>query len=177
MEHARSEFAEVACAECHMASETGRRDHRFVASRDPELLRAAISVTARRSGVDRVLLRLAPVGVGHAFPTGDLFRRIELRVEARDAEGEMVAKTIRHLERHFAPRRYGGPEAGRPDPIELDDRLTGPTDVEIVVPGAGQGHMLGWRVTYQRVDQRDPYDPERSLLAGEVVLAEGALAP
>ena len=177
MEHARSEFAEVACADCHMARMGRRRDHRFVASRDPEFLRAAISVAARRSGADRVQLGLAPVGVGHAFPTGDLFRRIELRVEARDAQGELVDKTIRHLERHFQPGTHTGPDAGRPDPIEVDDRLAAATEIELVVPGADAGHSLRWRVAYQRVDQRDPYDPERSSLAGEVVLAEGVLVP
>ena len=176
-EHARSEFAEVACAGCHMTGEAGRRDHRFVASRDPALLRAAITVGAMRSAVDQVQLRLTPVGVGHAFPTGDLFRRIELRVEARDAQGEMVAKTIRHLGRHFLPRQHTGPDAGRPDPVEQDDRLTAATSVELVVPGARAEHVLKWRVSYQRVDHRDSHDPERSSLAGEVVLAEGTLGP
>ncbi|HEY0133959.1 MAG TPA: multiheme c-type cytochrome [Nannocystis sp.] len=175
-EHARSEFADVGCAACHMASTQGRRDHRFAASRDPELLRAAISVEARRAGADLVQLRLAPVGVGHAFPTGDLFRRIELRVEARDSHGELAGKAIRHLARHFPARVYTGPDAGRPDPLEPDDRLTGPTSVEITVPGATLEHFLKWRVTYQRVDRRDPIDPERSSLAGAVVLAEGTLA-
>jgi len=174
-EHAGSEFAEVACAGCHMPGEGRRRDHRFVASRDPVFLRAAITVGARRSAVDRVQLRLTPVGVGHAFPTGDLFRRLELRVEARDARGEMVAKTIRHLERHFLPRRHTGPDAGRPDPIEHDDRLTAATSIELAVAGARAEHVLKWRVSYQRVDQRDAHDPERSTLAGEVVLAEGSL--
>lgn len=176
-EHARSEFAEVGCATCHMASAQRRRDHRFVASRDPALLRAAIAVEARRPGADVVELRLAPVGVGHAFPTGDLFRRIELRVEARDRHGELTGKVIRHLARHFPARPYTGPDADRPDPVEPDDRLTGPTSLELTVPGARPEHVLKWRVTYQRVDHRDPVDPERSSLAGAVVLAEGTLDP
>lgn len=174
-EHARSDYAALACADCHMRpSGAGGRDHRFDVSRNPALLRAALSASARRVSPDALALELAPVGVGHALPTGDLFRRLALEVEARDADGERVAAATKYLARHFRPWVHTRERA--PDPPEPDDRLTGAATFELQAPGARSGHSLRWRVTYQRVDQRDPYAPERSTLAGEVVLAEGELA-
>ncbi len=179
-EHARSGYAELGCADCHMPAifdDTGRhRDHRFDVSRNPPLLRAALSASAERLGPDKLRLALTPVAVGHALPTGDLFRRLELRVEALDARGERYAGATRYLARHFPARPRTGPASRRPDPLEPDDRLTTATGFEMVAPGALAEHTLTWRVTYQRVDHRDVHAPERSTLAGEVILAEGELA-
>ena len=176
-EHARSEYADIACQSCHMGAGPGaRRDHRFAVSQDPALLRAAISASARRLAPDLLQLDLAPVGVGHAFPTGDLFRRLALVVEALDAADVRVAGATRYLARHFPARVHRGPGPQPPDPPELDDRLTEATHVQIHVPGAEAGHTLRWRVVYQRVDQRDAFAPELSSLAGEVELAGATLA-
>lgn len=41
--------------------------------------------------------------------------------------------------------------------------------------GARAERPMTWRVTYQRVDHHDAHAPERSSLAGEVVLAGGEL--
>lgn len=173
-EHARSEYAQTGCADCHMAAFDGeaghRRDHRFDVSRNGPLMRAALTATARRLGPDRVVLELAPVGVGHALPTGDLFRRLELRIDARGPDGERRAGTTRYLARHFS-----SPAPHRPDPLAPDDRLTGPASFEMLAQGAQAGHTITWQVLYQRVDHRDAKAPELSSLAGEVVLASGEL--
>lgn len=172
-EHARSEYAQMSCADCHMQStDEGaprRVDHRFDVSRNPSLLRGALAASARRTGPDRVALELRPVAVGHAFPTGDLFRRVELQVAATGANGEAIVST-RYLARHFAPPVYD-----RPDPPAPDDRLTGPTTIEMVAAGARPDQAITWRVTYQRVDFRDAEAPERSTIDGELVLASGEL--
>ena len=179
-EHARSGSAELGCADCHMPAtvdDSGRhRDHRFDVSRNPALLRAALTASAERLGPDKLRLELTPVAVGHALPTGDLFRRLELRVEAHDASGERIAGATRYLARQFPARPRTGPASRRPDPLEPDDRLTTATTFEMVAPGAQAEHTLTWRITYQRVDHRDVHAPERSTLAGEVILAEGELA-
>ncbi len=179
-EHARSGSAELGCADCHMPAmidDAGRhRDHRFDVSRNPSLLRAALTASAQRLGPDKLRLYLAPVAVGHALPTGDLFRRLELRVEAHDGGGERRAGATRYLARHFPARPRTGPASRRPDPLEPDDRLTTATTFEMVAPGAQAEHTLTWRISYQRVDHRDVHAPERSTLAGEVILAEGELS-
>lgn len=174
-EHERSPFADASCASCHMP-EVGdgadrHRDHRFASS--DERLRAALVVTASRPRPDRVVLELEPVGVGHAFPTGDLFRRLELKIETLDSTGRTTAVQRRYLERHFAPRRRGEPYR-RVQPLERDDRLAGPATFAFDLPGTSPADIR-WSVTYQRVDHRVADAPERSTLHGQTVLAHGRL--
>lgn len=171
-EHAGSEHTRSSCADCHMSAlgAGAGRDHRFDVSRNVPLLRAALTASARRLGPDRVALELAPVAVGHALPTGDLFRRLELRIDARGPDGARRAGTTRYLARHFSP-----PSPRRPDPLAPDDRLTGPASFEMLAQGARAEHTISWQVIYQRVDHRDAKAPELSSLAGEVVLASGEL--
>ena len=171
LEHERSEWAELDCADCHMpAREDGPgRDHGLSISRNPELLRASLHAEVERVGDDRLRFSLEPLGVGHSFPTGDLFRRLELRAEVLDADGEVVDTRTRYLGRQFAASSSGH----RRFPDEIDDRLTGPASVELALPRSAAGNTVRWSVTYQRVDSRDHAHPERSKLAGQVRLAHG----
>jgi hypothetical protein len=91
------------CQDCHMpwrsspADPRGRhRSHAFPGGNDLELLRAAVHVEvgAARDGDDVVVtVRVAPAAIGHSFPTGDLFRRAELRVwmDGDEAQGVSTA--------------------------------------------------------------------------------------
>jgi len=93
-EHRASAYGATACASCHLPSRDGHRDHRF----DVEpLVAKAIVVDVTRAGPNRLAFRLAPGAVGHAFPTGDLFRRLAVRV--RSPDGARVAE--RFLGREF----------------------------------------------------------------------------
>src|SRR5690606_8289471 len=89
-EHRASTRASTPCEGCHMpriavdrprASPRGRerRDHRFVASRDPAVLARAATIRATRSAA-AVTIHLEPRDVGHALPTGDIFRRLRVVV-------------------------------------------------------------------------------------------------
>lgn len=99
-EHARSPHAEKTCQDCHMQAtvdERGRRrtDHRFAV--DEELLDRAVEVRVERAGARAVMVELAVDGAGHAVPTGDMFRRLEVR--ARSSSGVAARPAV--LERHF----------------------------------------------------------------------------
>ncbi|MGE0789526.1 MAG: multiheme c-type cytochrome [Sandaracinaceae bacterium] len=82
----------VQCNGCHMPRVRGRdgsmhASHRFLGTRDEDFLRSAVALDARahREGDEVVVeLRVIPRAIGHAFPTGDLFRRGELRAWADD---------------------------------------------------------------------------------------------
>jgi hypothetical protein len=91
------------CTRCHMAGSTAD-GHAFAGGRDHAMLDAAVDVHARadREGdaID-VTFVLRARGVGHAFPTGDLFRR--LRVAARTDASE----SHDDLRRVFAAQRVG----------------------------------------------------------------------
>lgn len=107
-EHARSPFRDVACKGCHM---TGR-DHAFTGGRDLERLRASIvlDVTARDGAVDVVV---DARNVGHAFPSGDLFRRVRVLAWRETETGRIVASDERVFERTFEPGT--GPRRERTD--------------------------------------------------------------
>lgn len=76
------------CQDCHMPWRTAPdgaryRSHDFTGARDPALLSrsARVETTATRDGNAVIVrARVVPTDVGHAFPTGDLFRRLELSV-------------------------------------------------------------------------------------------------
>lgn len=96
------------CQDCHMpwrtaADGTRYRSHAFVGGRDPSLLARSsrVEVTAIAVGDDRVSVsvRVTPTDVGHAFPTGDLFRRLELSVWLDD---DASRKRIVAFARSFA---------------------------------------------------------------------------
>jgi hypothetical protein len=83
--HARGET----CQLCHME----RAGHRFAGIHDPEHLARAVDVelSARRMGgaID-VDVRIAGADIGHAFPTGDVFRTAVLRVETSGGASDEI---------------------------------------------------------------------------------------
>lgn len=170
-EHVQSNFAQVSCADCHMPWQSGRRRHDFQSSRSPEVLQGALRVTARRSATS-VQLELASVNVGHAFPTGDLFRRIEVSAEAVGPEQSSLGLQTVWLKRHFAP----GTGHGRV--LTLDDRLFDePRRIEFALGDVAKEREVVWRVAYQRVAQPNGFDESSAPIEGEIELASGRLLP
>lgn len=173
-EHAASPFAAVSCGGCHMPrGEDGRRSHAFVASRDPQLVRAAVDVEAVRLGPTRVSITLRAADVGHAFPTGDLLRRVEVGAVAvrSDAEGPAAR---RFLARHFGDRVQSSGARVR---IEIaDDRVPagGARVVELEVPES-DGHRVRWWVEYQRVAHQRSHDEATAAVDGGITVAGGIL--
>jgi hypothetical protein len=183
-EHAGSWARDYACADCHMPwtpdASGGHRSHRFDGSRSPEAVALAVGVAAARTGPDAVEIELSPGAAGHAFPTGDLFRRLEVRVQLLAPEGPRPPQ-VRWLERRFADVQDPPGVVVRAE-VE-DSRLT---DVPVALRFSLDGHgeascddpaalWVAWRVSYQRV--AFPVDRRRGAQAieGEVVIAEGVL--
>lgn len=171
-EHAASPAASRSCADCHMPRDaSGKRSHRFAASRDPELVRSAAKIEARRTSEGRVVITLTPVDPGHAFPTGDLFRRIEVRAEVEGSSGAPDAKVTRYLARHWGFRPG---ETARV--LLFDDRLRAePLFVELDLGEAARDRDVVWRVAYQRVAHPVGLDEADAAIEGEIVLASGRL--
>jgi hypothetical protein len=184
-EHAESPFADDGCGSCHMPlvgeGATRHRSHVFGASRDPEMLRRAVVVEVERLDADRVRIRLAPGEVGHAFPTGDLFRRLLVRAEAVDAEGDVLAEDERPLARHFANAHAH--QGARSRALVRDDRVGAPAlrdaggvvEIELDVGPDAQALEVRWQVVHQRVDMAMPNGD--AAIAGETIVVSGALAP
>lgn len=179
-EHRSSAFAADPCQSCHMPrGRDGRRAHGFAASRDPAMLRSALRTHAWRRG-DDVVVELAPGDVGHAFPTGDLFRRLSVEL-GHDDDGAWTKLDAVVLTRHIETRSGGhnrGHSRGRGRVQVADDRpgaSPDPTRVPLHAPGL-TARTLRWRVVYERVDMDHPEDDDPRIFA-RVIVAEGHLPP
>jgi hypothetical protein len=173
-EHRSSLHASFACAECHMPRVDGprgrHRSHAFSASRDPERIRAAATVRAERRSPTAIRVTLAAAEIGHAFPTGDLFRRLTVSAEAGGARAEQ------HLMRRFGEHRVG--LAGRRVQIG-DDRVRDDGSERAVDLDLGEraaGLPIRYRVEYERVEHPLSRDGEEAIVEGAITVAEGVLA-
>jgi hypothetical protein len=176
-EHRRSAGRGQPCAACHMPARQGRRSHAFDEVRDPAWLRANLVATAERRDAGEVVVTLAQPAPGHAFPTGDLFRRLEIGSELRSADGRLLGRDVRYLARHFE-MIPGLP--GRT--LVRDDRVFDrPTAVSMrPSPGSATAPrgVLRWWVTYQRIATVGTgTDPAGALVESEVALHSGKLEP
>lgn len=152
LEHARSPAAERSCTTCH-------RSHSFSEVRDPAWLASQLRVRAevvRTPSANVARITLEQTAPGHAFPTGDLFRRLAVR----------VGSETRYLARHFVGARE----------LVRDDRVfDAPSVVTVSIP-AGVNEVA-WSVTLERVAGiGSGFEPERATIESVVGLHAGVLA-
>ncbi len=112
------------CVHCHVAPNT-EESHRFPGGHAITDLAGALSVEAEAFDPQTIRLTVFMIGVGHAFPTGDLFRT--LRVHVATAGGQPLAELL--LKKSY------GPIEGRPDEATPARRLLG--DTRLPPPEAG----------------------------------------
>lgn len=177
-EHTASPAAGQSCATCHMPHAPGRRrSHRFASSRDEERIRSAVQVGAERSSPSSVAITLASNVRGHAFPTGDLFRRVEVLVEAVAPGEVLVASEAKYLGRHF-PLISTSPGGMRHRAVGVDDRLGSEQRTITFDLGPEAARLpIRYRVGYQRVAHPRSNDESASELDGEIEIASGRLDP
>jgi hypothetical protein len=101
---------------------SGRRDHRF-AVRNAEVLGGAIRVVSARLDDDVAIVELASNGVGHRFPTGDVFRRLTVTVTALTKDDAVVGGETFHLSRDWDDHR-ASLHGKRAERFDGDTRLT-----------------------------------------------------
>jgi hypothetical protein len=172
-EHAASIYAGVRCAECHMPNRDGHKDHRFVSGHAPAQLARAVHVeVTRENGRGAAALRVVlRIDAGHAFPTGDMFRRARLVVFAEGARGEIVADAERTFGRTWGGIRTGEHAGARVQ--ETDTRIRGSWEelIELEAPSAPIVRVR-WSLIYERVvAMRGPH----ASIASSDTIAEGEL--
>ena len=129
-EHDTGPFATTPCPTCHMP----RKDHRFAVTRNPDFLRRAIRVSNAHFENGNLTLRVASNGVGHRFPTGDLFRRVTVTVTAANGEQALVAGDTFFFARDW-DRHRAMLHAKEPEPVGDDTRLDAtPRELRIACP-------------------------------------------
>lgn len=143
------------CASCHMplrrnARGAVYRSHDFAILRDPERLAGSISVAAgarAARGETVVTLRIEGATLGHAFPTGDLFREAEVRAWVEGAPHTLRTVSL--------ARRYTAADHGRRTE-RADTRVPAPGDgpartVQLHLPALPAGQALRWAVDHLRM--------------------------
>ncbi|MDI1451423.1 multiheme c-type cytochrome [Polyangium sp. 6x1] len=174
-EHQRSPAAGKACADCHMPRVEGRRSHAFAEVRDPVWLRSNLQATAERAGDDTLRVTLVQPAPGHDFPTGDLFRRLEVGCELKDESGAVLRREVRHLARHFqiVPGQPGRHLAAD-DRVGRDPKVV---EFDITPPGpAPRRATVSWWVRYQRVATVGTgTNPADAKIESEVLLHSGEI--
>ena len=160
-EHRASTHSTTPCTTCHMPRAAGHASHRFAASRDVDFLRPAADIRASRSG-NEVLISLSPRDVGHALPTGDIFRRLRVEVIV---PGDAATQRLAFLDRST---KSGGPD-NRPFVAGA------PAEVRMAI--AAPGRPIAWSVTYERVEHPTSPDGSNAAIDGSIELASGTLAP
>lgn len=140
------------CVDCHMRrGPAGTRTHRWPGIDDAQLLASALTirVAARRRGAQvEVEVALQGKQIGHAFPTGDVFRRGVLRLSTRGGATEQLV-----LQRWLARTA---------DPDGEDSHVRTVDDTRVPAPGAGtwvetlelhdpQADTVEWRLELQRL--------------------------
>ena len=186
-EHAASAHAGQSCASCHMpwtANSPGgpgapggrHRGHTFAASRDEAFVRSAVIIEERPIEDNAFTLVLRPGDVGHAFPTGDMLRRLALTVDVVDSQGHVIQRREQYLARHFALSRLPGSPKRRI--LRRDDRV-GATPGPLVLrhplvspPGGGTVHYV---LRYERVANPQGDREGRPEVEGAIVLADRTL--
>lgn len=174
-EHKRSHAPATPCQGCHMpkikgANGSEHMSHAFRVQGDKATLARAVVVKSASLEVGAAKLTLAPGAIGHAFPTGDLYRRAELRVTPIDARDQATgAAAIVAFERTFTTQRIGDGQSVRTQ--ATDTRLSSEQSFSLALPKATK------RARFQIVWQQMPASLATKigwkLSDHEVVIAEG----
>lgn len=180
-EHASSPQAGKTCQTCHMPEVVrgagSHRSHTFRVHGDPEMLRRSVLVTVREGAPAEhaivASLRTSPE-VGHAVPTGDMFRRLEVRARTVGDGEELHAATV-VLAREFRMERAA---EGLRRIQTGDSRVPAdgtPRDAVLRFPRSVAGREVEWSVVYQRMGPDEARLFGVDLATEEVVVASGRL--
>jgi hypothetical protein len=179
-EHAASSFANTPCVSCHMPRITeasgAHASHAFAEARSESALRAALSVESQRVTPTRVRLTLRSQHVGHAFPTGDLFRRLVIEANVLGPDYAVFSHQQRQLARHFGNVAAA---RGASERIAIaDDRVQAdaPSVTELELGDAALGRPIVWQVRYERVLHLNPAHEEDASVESSLLLANGTLS-
>ena len=178
-EHRLSTANNRECQSCHMPLDprTNKRTHDFSVLKSPQMIRSGVQVSASRWNATSIEVTLRPGNIGHAFPTGDLFRRLELRA-CVDRGGREVCAPPAHLGRKYrvqttaqgtlripiADTRVAAPGTAPPSTVRL------PFDFDI------EGLPVRWSVVYQRADDAMAKLFSLDQKTDEITVSSGVLA-
>lgn len=177
-EHMASSNRDRACQDCHMPAigggAPGRKSHAFRVFGAREMLRSSILASAVQGGERSVVVSLRAHEVGHAVPTGDMFRRLEVRARAGTGDDAQEAKPV-VLSRSFI--REETSEGSRRRQVG-DSRVPAdgtPREAELFFPRSIEGAEIEWQVVYRRMGPHEAALFGVDLTSEEIEIASGTL--
>ncbi len=146
------------------------RSHAFRVQGDRAMLAQAVTLERAELVEGELRISVAPGRIGHAFPTGDIFRRLEVRVTPVNAAGRAVgAQSVMVLGRTFKSVRVGLDRLTRVQ--ECDTRLHGPRTLTVAVPKTSR--RVRWQIVWQRLPPSLATQLGMVMSDQEVVVLEG----
>lgn len=140
-EWAKSSVAEESnCIDCHLAPNT-KRSHLFPGGHTISELKKSFIIEAEYVGPRTISVRILSLGIGHAFPTGDLFRALRLQVKSvsgRTKEEFLLRKLYRNKTKEEKD------SSSSPRILESDTRI----------PAPSEGNQSGWREFFLEASDR-----------------------
>ena len=169
-EHAAT-GATQSCADCHMQGGS----HSFASTREASAHQRAVEVEAAPLGASGLRLTLRTRDVGHAYPTGDLFRRVRVVAESVGPDFQVRGKREVFLQRWFEdqPDREGRPIRSEVSDTRLQPGV--PTVLDFDFAQTNESRSIHWSVRLERVLHVKDHQEAAAMIADEVVLAEGTL--
>lgn len=150
-------------------------NHAFFSSRNQEQLRRSIEVSHVTLDNGKLLVTVRTVGVGHRFPTGDIFRKLTVNVSGLDPKGATICTRAFAFHRNWAAHA-AAVKNHTEETLDQDGRLDhSPRTLSLACPGipasahvsitydrgelASEGHFESFESTLLH-DGRYPLDPE-----------------
>ncbi|TGK61870.1 hypothetical protein EHQ27_15560 [Leptospira wolffii] len=119
------------CIDCHVSPGT-ERSHSFQGGHSISELKKSFEIQVEYVGPKTIAIRVVSLGIGHAFPTGDLFRTLRLKVYS-DSGKFREEFLLRKLYRNKLPHEKNIMAA--PKILEADSRI----------PPPGPGEQSSWK--------------------------------
>lgn len=165
------------CQHCHMPWRTDARGQRYRAHTfpglDPDLLRRAVRVdvhVTRTAAALTVRATLRPGDIGHAFPTGDLFRQAELTAWIDgDETTQRVARFTRSYGATTSRRRHQSSDSRIPPPRGDTSR-----EVTLTLP---VGARVRWTLDHLRMSTEQALRQGVAVARNRTRVLDGYITP
>ena len=141
--NASSFASQGTCQTCHLGS-GDQVAHRFSGGHDLARLSGALQVRARRLEQNLAEVSVISIGIGHAFPTGDLFRALRLRIV--DGKRRVLVEFL--LKRTFLPLGRAKAAAHLSTKVLISDTTVPPPQGDygasrsFIIPLSEQGQLF-----------------------------------
>lgn len=137
-------YGKVTCQGCHVFPGT-KESHSFPGGHAIDRLRKDLRLEVVRSDAEHVTVRIFAQGIGHAFPTGDLFRT--LRIRLIDPQGRSTREL--ELRHYFVPVPQNQRTLASPLKVRVRDETLPPPQLDYI---SLREYVVPWPAKSRRIN-------------------------